>query len=120
MGDFIGAILFPFGTYFPGFTVSAAISGFIYGTFLYQNPEKEVIQDWKFLIKLMISSMLVLGIVNIFITSVWLHILYQKAYFAVLTTRVVAQIIMFPIQVIVIYFLEKFTRLFFQKYLLGD
>lgn len=112
--------MFPFGTYFPGFTISAAISGFIYGIFLYQNSEKEIMQDWKFLIKLLVSSVLVLGMVNIFITSLWLHILYQKAYFAILATRVVAQIIMLPIQVIVIYFLEKFTRPFFKRYLLGD
>ena len=34
LGDLIGAILFPFGPYFPGFTLSAAISGTIYGIFL--------------------------------------------------------------------------------------
>lgn len=40
LGDLIGAILFPFGTYFPGFTISAAISGWIYGMILYQNSAK--------------------------------------------------------------------------------
>jgi len=37
LGDLIGAILFPFGAYFPGFTLSAIISGFIYGIFLYDK-----------------------------------------------------------------------------------
>lgn len=78
LGDLIGAILFPFGTYFPGFTISAAISGWIYGIFLYQNSAKMQVQNWKFVLKLTISSILVLGIVNIFMTSAWLHILYQK------------------------------------------
>ena len=27
LGDFIGAILFQFGTYFPGFTISAILAG---------------------------------------------------------------------------------------------
>lgn len=119
LGDLIGAILFPFGTYFPGFTLSAAISGFIYGIFLYQNSEQKNM-DWKFVLKLVISSVLVLGIVNIFITSFWLHILYGKAYFTVLATRVLAQVIMLPIQIIVIFSLEKFTRPFVKKYLLED
>ena len=34
LADLIGALLFPFGTYFPGFTVSAGLSGLIYGIFL--------------------------------------------------------------------------------------
>ena len=124
LGDFIGAILFPFGTYFPGFTISNAISGLIYGIFLYKNPQKDNVCDdsnnGKWILKLSISSVLVLGIVNIFITSIWLHILYQKAYFAIIATRVTTQLIMLPIQVIVIFWLEKFTRPFVQKYLLED
>lgn len=124
LGDLIGAILFPFGTYFPGFTISAAISGWIYGMILYQQPVEDdahiVSIKWKFILKLTISSLLVLGVVNIFITSAWLHILYQKAYFAILTTRVLAQVIMLPIQIIVIYYLEKFTRPFVEKYLWED
>lgn len=120
LGDLIGALLFPFGTYFPGFTVSSAISGLIYGIFLYQNPEKEEIKNWKFVLRLVLSSAFVLGIVNIFLTSLWLHILYQKAYFAIISTRIVAQIVMFPIQIITIFGLEKGTRPFVKKYLLED
>lgn len=124
LGDLIGAILFPFGTYFPGFTLSAAISGWIYGIFLYQNPvggdDHIAPIKWKFILKLTISSVLVLGIVNIFITSMWLHILYEKAYLAIIATRILAQVIMLPIQIITIYLLEKFTRPFVKKYLMED
>ena len=31
LADFIGAILFPFGPYFPGFTVTAFLSGAVFG-----------------------------------------------------------------------------------------
>ena len=34
LADLIGAILFPIGTYHPGFTVCAALMGFTYGIFL--------------------------------------------------------------------------------------
>ena len=60
LGDLIGAILFPFGPYFPGFTISSAMMGFIYGIFLYKKPEENR-KDFKFIIQLIISSILVLG-----------------------------------------------------------
>ena len=116
LGDLIGAILFPFGPYFPGFTISAAFSGLIYGIFLY-NKGKKFESNKKFILRLILSSLIVLGIVNIFINSFWINLLYGKAYFAVLASRVVTQIIMLPIQVIVIFAIEKFTRPFFEKYL---
>ena len=116
LGDFIGAILFPFGTYFPGFTLTAGLSGLVYGIFLYKNPEEKV-ESKKFIIKLIISNLLVLGIIEIFIVSIWLNILYGKAYLVVVSTRVVTQVIMLPIRVITIFFLEKITRPIVNKYL---
>lgn len=119
LGDLIGALLFPFGAYFPGFTLSAAISGLIYGLFLY-NKNNTSISNIKFLLKLIISSILVLGLVNIFITSFWLHMLYGKAYLVIISTRVVSQLIMLPIQVTIIYILNKVLNPIFDKYLMQD
>ena len=116
LGDFIGAILFPFGTYFPGFTFSAGLTGLIYGLFLYKKPG-ENISDKKFIFKLIISNILVLGVVEIFIVSIWLHILYGNAYLVVVGTRVTTQLIMLPIRVITIYILEKLTRKMVNTYL---
>lgn len=116
LGDFIGAILFPFGSYFPGFTISAAVSGGIYGIFLHNKENK--IENKTFILKLLISSILVLGVVNIFITSFWLHVLYGKAYFAIIITRIIAQIIMLPIQVSIIYLLNKCCNPMIKKYLM--
>ncbi len=118
LGDLLGAILFPFGPYFPGFTVSAAISGFVYGIFL--NKSKREMTNRQFLIRLALSSFLVLIVVNVFITSVWIHLLYGKAYVAIMASRVVTQIVMFPIQIGTIYALEKFLRPFMSKYLLEE
>ena len=115
LGDLLGAILFPFGPYFPGFTISAAIVGFIYGILLYNNGKE--MNDKKLIIRIIVSSLIVLIIVNIFITSFWIHILYGKAYLAIITGRVITQIIMLPIQIIVIYMLEKSTRPYIKKYL---
>lgn len=115
LGDLIGAILFPFGTYFPGFTVSAGLVGLIYGIFLYRKSEE--VSSKKFLVKLIISNLLVLGVVEIFVVSIWLNILYGKAYLVVVSSRVLAQAIMFPIRIITIFFLEKLTRPVVNRYL---
>ncbi len=116
LGDFIGAILFPFGTYFPGFTLSAAISGLVYGLLIYKKPEREI-SDKKFLLRLIISSVIVLIGINIFLTSYWLHIMYGKAYIAVMASRVVKELIMLPIQVILIFIIDKSLKPVFDKYL---
>lgn len=116
LGDLIGALLFPFGAYFPGYTLSQALTGLIYGLILYKKPEEEV-SDKKFILKLILSSVIVLGGIAILLTSVWIKMTSGKAYMAILATRVTAQAIMLPIQVVVIFVLEKFLRPFFKKYL---
>lgn len=117
-GDLIGAILFPFGPYFPGFTLSAAVSGTIYGIFLYNKGIP--LENKKLVIRLIFSSTLVLFGVNIFITSFWIHMLYGKAYFVVMASRIITQVVMLPVQVITIYSIEKFTRPFIDTYLLNN
>lgn len=114
LGDLIGALLFPFGSYFPGYTLSQALIGLIYGLFLYENKP---INDGKFVVKLILSSILALIGVGIFITGIWVHITVGKAYIAVLSTRAIAQLAMLPIQVIIIFSLRKVLKPMFEKYL---
>ena len=116
LGDLIGAILFPFGAYFPGFTISSALMGFIYGIFLYTNPNKKT-KDITFIIKLIISSIIVLFGIKIFLESAFLNLLYGKAYIVVVSTRLITQAIMLPIQVVTIYMLNKSLMPFTKKYL---
>lgn len=40
IGDIIGALLFPTGAYFPGFTVTAAITGVVFGLYLHGERPK--------------------------------------------------------------------------------
>lgn len=115
LGDLLGAIFFPFGPYFPGITLSAAISGFIYGVFLYNKGNE--MSNKKLIIMLIISSLINLIFVNIFLTSFWIHLMYGKAYVAVMAGRIVTQVVMLPIQVLTIYGIEKFSRPLVKKYL---
>lgn len=125
LADLIGALLFPFGTgtYFPGFTLSQFLIGLIYGLFLYKKsntnnddePTKKL--DTKFIVKLTISSAVVLCFIDILLTSVWLNITVGKSYAAILSVRTIYKFAMLPIQVVVIYLLEKILTPLFKKYL---
>ncbi|MDR0978640.1 MAG: folate family ECF transporter S component [Lachnospiraceae bacterium] len=116
LGDLMGALLFPFGPYFPGFTISAGITGLIYGLFLYRKPEKKM-SNKKLILFLTISSAVVLGFSSVLLNSLFLHVLYGKAFVALLATRVVKDLVMLPIQVIVIFILHKLLHPVIKKYL---
>lgn len=137
--DYIGAHLFPFGEYFVGFTISAIIKGLIYGVFLYpglkekflstkvgQSKFGDVISNIllpkdsstkRFIINLIISSVIVRFIVNIFLQALWLNILFGKAYLAIIPTRFVTQLGIFIIQIIVIPAIYNILRKEIDKYL---
>ena len=119
LGDLIGALLWPFGAYFVGFTIVDAIVGLIYGLILYKN-ENEFYEGKNLLIRLCISSALVLWIVELPCMSLMLSLLYGKAFIAVLTGRLITKIIMFPIQIGIIYFLSKYIKTLHTKYLQTD
>lgn len=103
LGDLTGALLFPFGAYFPGYTLSSAIMGFVYGWFLYREKNKT---NKKFIFNLIISTLIVLVVCNGVLNSLWIFITTKKAFWAIMPTRLLKQLVMFPIQIIVIYFLN--------------
>ena len=95
LGDFIGAIAFPTGAYFPGFTVTAAITGLIYGALLYR---KEV--TWlRSLIASALNSVFVSWMLNTMMIAVWFS---TKSYWVLLGTRAIQLAIILPLQFAVI------------------
>lgn len=96
--------------------MSAGLMGLVYGIFLYKKPGKEI-SNLKYIIRLVISSIIVLVGIKIFIEAAFLNIMYGKAYMAVVASRVVTEGIMIPIQVITIFLLEKALRPFALRYL---
>lgn len=119
LGDIIGATLFPTGAYFVGYTISTAISGLIYGLILYKK-EIDSYTDKQFLIRLIISVILVTCISNIGLNTIWVSITTGKAFVVLLGTRVIKEVIMIPIQIIVILFIEKMLRKPFNMYIRSD
>lgn len=116
LGDVIGATLFPTGPYFVGYTITTAIAALIYGLLLYKK-ESTCYTNQQFLIRLVIATTLVAIICNMGLNTLWSAITTGKAFLALLSVRIVKQLIMIPIHVGVIFFLEKALRKPFDKYI---
>jgi len=116
LGDIIGATLFPTGAFFIGYTISTAISGLIYGLLLYKKEDNSY-TDKQFIIRLIISVILVTCISNIGLNTLWISITTGKAFIVLLGTRIVKELIMIPIQIVVILFIEKALRKPFDIYI---
>ena len=102
VADFVGAILFPSGPFFPGFTLTAVISGLIYGFFLYRKDVK-----WYHIL-------LARGLVVVFchwgLNSLWLSIMYGRSFFISLPVRMIPDLIQFPLDMIVLFALNSFVH----------
>ena len=103
LADLIGALLFPFGAYFVGYTITSLLTGFIYALFL---QRKGNFNTKKFIINLIISSLIVLILCNSILNSLWIYITAKKAFFVIFPTRLLKQLIMLPIQVLSVFFIN--------------
>lgn len=116
LGDLIGATLFPTGPYFIGYTISTTIAGLIYGLLLYKK-ESDSFSDKIFIFRVIIAVLLVNFIVNFGLNTLWTSITSGKAFQAILVTRLIKQLIMIPINIVVITFIERILRKPFDTYI---
>ncbi len=96
VSDLLGAILFPFGAYFPGFTITAAFSGLVYGLMLGGKPA---------LPRILLAYLITTVVVTLGFNTLFTAILYIKGtdpwhvkYLASLSTRLTQAAIMMFIQ----------------------
>lgn len=109
IADFIGAIVFPTGgAYFPGFTLSAIVSGYIYGKMFYGK---------KLSIKrIVLCKLLVTVIVQLFMNSIWLSLMYDKAFVVLITSKIIKSLLMLPIESLMIFLTYKYISPVLLKY----
>lgn len=105
ISDIIGALLFPTGSYFFGFTITSFLTGLTYGLLLYNKNEFKI--DKKFIIKLIISTIIVTGLLNGGLNTIWLLIISKNATKFIIPIRIVKQLIMAPIKIFTILALTK-------------
>jgi len=93
LGDFLGAILFPIGAYFPGFTLTAFLTGLVYGFFLQKK------QNWLRIVAAVGMNQFLL---SLFLNTLWISILYGSPYVPLLATRLVQCVILTAVQLVCI------------------
>lgn len=100
LGDFLGAILFPIGPYFPGFTLSCALTGVIFGLLLHKEQT---------LPRIFAAVMLNQFGVSLLLSTLWLHILQGAPYTVLLATRVWQSAILAAVELLTITALTRST-----------
>ena len=103
LGDFLGAILFPIGPYFPGFTLTALLTGIVYGLFLRkkQTPPR--------IIGAVAVNQLVLSLL---LNSFWISVLYSSPFRPLLVTRAAQCAILIPVQLAIIFAVARIKTRF--------
>ncbi|MBC8584949.1 folate family ECF transporter S component [Oscillospiraceae bacterium NSJ-64] len=97
--DILKYIVKPNGGFFPGFTLSEFVLGFIYGLFLYK---KEVT-----LARVFCAQLTVTLVIDLTLTSLWLSMMYGQAFIVLVGARLVKNIVMLPVKTAILYFLAK-------------
>ena len=109
LGDFIGALLFPIGAYFPGFTLTAFLTGCVYGFFLHRK------QGWLQVIASVGINQFVL---SLFLNTLWISVLYGSPYGPLLLTRIVQCAILTVVQLVCILPIAKLLDRYRKKVLI--
>ncbi len=95
VSDVVCYLVKPTGPFFPGFTISYFLTGLIFGLFLYKKKAS--------LVRIVIAESVNAVLIGILLNSVWLSLLYGNGFVAVLTARVLKEIIMIPIHSAIIF-----------------
>lgn len=84
------------GFFFPGFTLSALVGAAIYGFCLWRKPPT--------IKRIALAVLIVTLVVNLGLNSLWVKIMYDRAWSAFMVGRVVKNMISFPLNTILTYF----------------
>lgn len=96
VADLVGALLFPFGPYFPGFTATAALMGAVYGWFLHGRKV-------KFFPHILLPSLINNLILGLGVNTLWVSILYgSRTYWGWFVYRLPEYAILIPVHLILL------------------
>ncbi len=95
--DYIGWLLFPTGAFFPGYTLTALLSGLVFGIGLYKQQPTV----WRVaIVRAVIVVFLHMGL-----NTVWSTMFFGKSFMALLPARALKSAIQYPIDVVLLYLL---------------
>lgn len=92
--DVIGAILFPHGPFFPGFTVSAFLTGIIYGLMLKMSPI-----TWR---RALLTALVKTTVIDLVLVTLWLMILFQLPLQELFAARMIRFFFSLPLEAVIL------------------
>lgn len=92
--DNISFLLFPDGSYFPGYTLTAMLGSFIFSIFLYRQKIT--------VLRLSIAKAINNYFVNVLIGSLWSSMLYGNAYIVYASASLIKNTVLLPIEIILL------------------
>lgn len=96
LGDFIGALIRPFGPYFVGYTITNMLVGLVLGIFLYKKAT---------ILKITIATIINKFTCSLFINTIFISLLYRggiAAFWTVFISRIPFVLVMTVIEVTII------------------
>ena len=96
ISDVLGAILNGIA-FFPGFTLSTMVTGWIEGVFFFRRPV-----SWP---RLIVSQVLVVFLVDALMNTTWLVMMYGMNFKVALLTRLPKEIIIAPVWIVLLHWL---------------
>ena len=100
--DLLKFMIKPDGPFFFGFTFNVMLAGLIYGCLLYHKPLS--------IKRIVIAEFLVKLIVNCGLNTLWISMLYGKAFFVLLPMRLLKNVIMLPIDSFILFFALTYAK----------
>ena len=109
--DVCGFFIAPKGPFFPGFTISTALIGMIYGLFLYREWWDKNIRQQGLLyagtkglaLRIIVAHLLKTVFISLLLNCFWLSVFYGMTFKVVFLASVPKEGINFPIEVFLIY-----------------
>lgn len=99
IADVLGVLIFPTGALFFGFTITAFLSGIIFGMFLYKSKSN------------IVNTIIAVLIINLFFTLLldmfWIYLITGRGFMILLPERIVKCLVMIPIQIISVVLIKK-------------
>ena len=99
LSDIVQYLAKPTGPFFPGFTISSAVTGIIFGLILKSKSESASSVSMK---RIILAEFCVTLLVSLPLNSLWLSLLYGNGFIAVLSSRILKEIVMFPINTVLL------------------
>jgi len=102
LADFLGMVVKPMGSYFPGYTLTAALNGLFYGMVLYGARP-----SWQ---RAVLVKTLTNVLLHIFLNTLWSAIMTGQAFWVLMPARVLKNLMAIPIEGILLWILWMFVH----------